>query len=157
MPRISSLDSVAMTRSICRQWQKRDDIARVAAGLGAHRGFEPGIVAELVDQLRSVGERVAAGDVGCVHAPSINPRPLSRLPTNVVNASFTTLIVARTGEERRCCHGGVMQTPTTHAGGFLLILAIFAGFAGGIATGQLVARQRHRPRRRNLPWPLPSG
>lgn len=31
-----------------------------------------------------------------------------------------------------------MQTPTTHAGGFLLILAIFAGFAGGIATGQLL-------------------
>lgn len=30
-----------------------------------------------------------------------------------------------------------MRTPTTHAGGFLLILAIFAGFAGGIMTGQL--------------------
>ena len=30
-----------------------------------------------------------------------------------------------------------MQTRTTQAGGFLLILAIFAGFAGGIATGQL--------------------
>ena len=27
---------------------------------------------------------------------------------------------------------------TTHAGGFLLILAIFAGFAGGIVTGQLL-------------------
>ena len=31
-----------------------------------------------------------------------------------------------------------MQTRTTHAGGFLLILAIFTGFAGGIATGQLL-------------------
>jgi hypothetical protein len=27
---------------------------------------------------------------------------------------------------------------TTHAGGFLLILAIFAGFAGGVVTGQLL-------------------
>ena len=31
-----------------------------------------------------------------------------------------------------------MRTPTTHAGGFLLILAIFAGIGGGIAAGQLV-------------------
>jgi len=31
-----------------------------------------------------------------------------------------------------------MQTRSTHAGGFLLILAIFAGFGGGIATGQLL-------------------
>ena len=31
-----------------------------------------------------------------------------------------------------------MQARTTHAGGFLLILAIFAGFAGGIVTGQLL-------------------
>lgn len=31
-----------------------------------------------------------------------------------------------------------MQTPTTQAGGFLLILAIFAGFAAGVMTGQLM-------------------
>jgi len=31
-----------------------------------------------------------------------------------------------------------MTQRTTHAGGFLLILAIFAGFAGGLATGQLL-------------------
>ena len=31
-----------------------------------------------------------------------------------------------------------MRTRTTHAGGFLLILAIFVGIAAGIATGQLV-------------------
>jgi hypothetical protein len=29
-----------------------------------------------------------------------------------------------------------MQTRTTHAGGCLLILAIFAGIGGGIAAGQ---------------------
>jgi len=29
-----------------------------------------------------------------------------------------------------------MQTRTTHAGGFLLILAIFAGIGGGIASGE---------------------
>jgi hypothetical protein len=31
-----------------------------------------------------------------------------------------------------------MRTPNTHAGGFLLVLVIFAGIAGGIAAGQLV-------------------
>jgi hypothetical protein len=33
---------------------------------------------------------------------------------------------------------GAMQTRTTHAGGFLLMLGILAGIAGGVAAGQHV-------------------
>jgi uncharacterized membrane protein YccC len=31
-----------------------------------------------------------------------------------------------------------MQTRSTHAGGFLLVIGIFAGIAGGIAAGELM-------------------
>ena len=57
VPATSSLLSVAITRSICRQWQKAHDIAVVAAALGPRRRLEAGIVAVTLDQVRCVGQR----------------------------------------------------------------------------------------------------
>ena len=42
-----------------------EDIARIAAVLGTCGGLQPGVVAEAVDQIRSLGE----GDIGRVHEP----------------------------------------------------------------------------------------
>ena len=73
---------------------KARDIAGVTAGLGPHRGFETGVIAERVDQVRCVGKRCATGDVRCVHAAMINPGPLTRLTPSVVYAAFTMVLGA---------------------------------------------------------------
>jgi TolB-like protein/Flp pilus assembly protein TadD len=67
------------------------DIAVVAAALGARCGLEPGIVAIPVDQGRRIGKRHATMDERSVHAVPSSPRPISRLPTNVVNIALTML------------------------------------------------------------------
>ena len=43
---------------------KSDDIAGIAAVLGARRSLEPGVVAEAIDELRSLGQGRASGDEG---------------------------------------------------------------------------------------------
>ena len=45
------------------------DIARVTAAFGARRGLQPGVVAEAVDEVRSLGKGKASGDEGRVHGP----------------------------------------------------------------------------------------
>lgn len=71
------------------------DIAVIAAALGTDSGFEAGIVAEPLDQLRCVGKCEAAVNEGAVHAKDCTRGPISRLPTNVVNKSLTMLLEAR--------------------------------------------------------------
>jgi len=73
------------------------DIARVAALLGAERGFEAGIVAEALDKLGRIGQRWPAVDVGGVHARSINPDTVSTLTRNIVNVLLTIGGKARGG------------------------------------------------------------
>jgi len=112
---------------------KVSDIADVAAPLGARRRFKPGVVAEALDQLGSVGQCKAAVNEGAVHGFCLKPKPVSRLPTNVVNAIFTMfwrwLAAGRSGM------GAAMQRPTARAGGCFLTLCILIGFVAGLAIG----------------------
>ena len=39
-----------------------DEVAGVAAAFRTHRGLKPGVVAEALHELRSLGKSVAAGD-----------------------------------------------------------------------------------------------
>src|SRR5215212_3796195 len=65
------------------------DIAVVPAALGPLRRFKAGIVAEALDKVRGVGKRVPAVDKGTVHGIALTMGPVSRPPTNVVNAALT--------------------------------------------------------------------
>ena len=56
-----------------------------------------------------------------------NRAPVSRLPTNVVNAALTIF--------GRCGHGAAMEPSKTHAGGCFLSLCILIGFPVGLAIG----------------------
>ena len=67
VPRTSWSVSVTITRSICRQWQKRSDIALVAAVFGASRGLEPGVIAIGFEQQRGVREGCSAVNEWRVH------------------------------------------------------------------------------------------
>jgi hypothetical protein len=71
---------------------KVSDIADVAASFGARRGLEPGVVTVAFDQLSGVGQGEAAMDEGTVHGSDHKPEPVSRLPTNVVNALLTMFL-----------------------------------------------------------------
>src|SRR4051794_4345506 len=66
-----------------------NDIAVVAAPLGARRGLEPGIIAEALDQLRRIRKGGPSLDEGGVHGPGFNPAGVSRLTTSVVNEALT--------------------------------------------------------------------
>ena len=107
------------------------DIADVAAPLGARRGFEPGVVAEAFDQLGGVGQRKAAVDERALHESAHKPQPVSRLPTNVVNALLTMFLAMVLAQA--LWHGPTMQRPTARAGGCFLTLCILAGFVAGLA------------------------
>jgi TolB-like protein/Tfp pilus assembly protein PilF len=67
------------------------DIADVPAPLRASSCLEARIVAIAIDQIGRVGKRQATVDEGRFHANTLNPHPVSRLPTNVVNRSLTML------------------------------------------------------------------
>jgi len=53
---------------------KADDIAGIAAALGAHRRLEACIVAEAFDELGGIGQRRPAGDEWGVHGCTITPK-----------------------------------------------------------------------------------
>lgn len=105
---------------------KADDIVVVAAPLGAGGGLEAGIVAEPLDQIGGVVKGRTAGDERGLHGPTVNPRPVSRLPTSVVNS---TLTMSDGAPKKRV----MKKTPL--AGGFFLVAPIVIGFAAGLATG----------------------
>ena len=109
------------------------DVAVVAAALGADGGFEAGVVTEAVDQLGSLVEREPAGDVRRVHAKAINPARLSRWPTSLVNRSFTMIRGLEPGPA--LCHELAMAKPNPKAGGFFWMAAILAGTAWGVVAG----------------------
>lgn len=54
---------------------KTDDIASVAALLGAARRLQPRIVSEALDQLGRVGKRRPSGDEGRVHSSVLGAAP----------------------------------------------------------------------------------
>ena len=56
-------------------------------------------------------------------------------PTKSVNEAFTTSPLA---SRVKVWQSAGMSTRSPQAGGFLLIMAIFAGLIGGIMAGQLV-------------------
>jgi hypothetical protein len=71
---------------------KVSDIADIAASLGARRRFEPGVVTVAFNQFSGVGQGEAAMDEGAIHDSDHKPEPVSRLPTNVVNALLTMFL-----------------------------------------------------------------
>jgi hypothetical protein len=109
-----------------------DDIADVPAPLRASGRLEAGIVAVALDEVSRVREREATVDEGRVHANTLNPHPVSRLPTNVVNEPFTMFRVVL---RQTLWHGATMQVRRTRAGGCFLTLCILGGFVVGLAIG----------------------
>lgn len=109
------------------------DIADVAALLGADRRFQLRIVAELGDEVRSIGERRAAVDVQELHAGHDKARALSGLRTITVNGSFTMFAPARLALPPPLWQSAAMASRTTRAGGCFLTLLILLGFVGGLA------------------------
>lgn len=108
------------------------DIADVPAPLRASGCLEARIVAVALDQVGCVREGEAAVDEGRIHANTLNPHPVSRLPTNVVNRSLTMFAVVL---RQALWHGAEMQVRRTRAGGCFLTVCILGGFVVGLAIG----------------------
>lgn len=67
------------------------DVPFVAAALRARRRLEPSVISITLDQIGRVGKREATMDEKAFHARVLNPRLVSRLPTNSVNNLLTML------------------------------------------------------------------
>jgi hypothetical protein len=101
------------------------DVAFVTAALGAHCGLVPGIIAEAVHQLRSVGKREASVNEGRIHGAASNRAPIAVSPTNVVNAALTMFIMH--------AHATPMTDRKPLAGGCFLTIFLLLGFLYGLS------------------------
>lgn len=110
---------------------KTHHIAFVAAPPGACRRLEHGILAEILDQLGRIVERMSTMDEGKVHVAVINSVAVSRSRSRRVNAALTIALA----DHARLCHEQAMIKPDARAGGCFLSAFIIGGLVIGVLTG----------------------
>ena len=105
---------------------KMRDVAVVTRCFCPRRGFKLRVVAEPLDQFRSVGQSHTPMDEGNVHRHLIARQAFESADEDRQRAV----------DYSRAIGCGVrMNARTTQAGGCFLMLCILGGFAGGIALG----------------------
>lgn len=109
------------------------NVASVPALLGADCRFIARIASKAINQFMRVPKGSASCDEEAVHSKPCSLGAFRLVPTKSVNAPFTTSrLVYRPG----VWQSAAMQTRSSMAGGFLLIVCLFAGLIVGVRMNQ---------------------
>lgn len=104
---------------------KMDDVAEIAAAIGAHGGFQRRVQTVMREQIGRVGKHGAVGNIGRDHGAAVYRAILAAARKDKVNASLTM--------RRGYGHATAMTTRrnTRSAGIAFAILPIAGAFIGG--------------------------
>lgn len=113
---------------------KAQEIAVITASLRSCGSLKAGIVAEAVDEVRSLGQRETAMDVRRVHDRAFTARPFHD-GRRTGSTGHSPCLGRGLEPKLRLCHGRAMAIQNRRAGGCFLVLAILIGTVWGVSAG----------------------